>query len=122
MRTSDGNASVTVERQERSARGIRFAISGSGGEVARAYLYVMTNDLHDAPFGLMEDVFVAESERGSGLGTALVREVIAAAREAGCYKLIATSRASRPKVHELYERLVFANHGVEFRMNLSASA
>jgi GNAT superfamily N-acetyltransferase len=61
----------------------------------------MTNDLHEAPFGLMEDVFVAESERGSGLGTALVREVIAAARDAGCYKLIATSRASRPKVHEL---------------------
>ena len=122
MRTSDGNASVKVERQERSARGIRFSIGGSDGEVARAYLYVMTNDLHDAPFGLMEDVFVAESERGSGLGTALVREVIAAAREAGCYKLIATSRASRAKVHELYERLGFENHGFEFRMNLSASA
>ena len=122
MRTSEENASVKVERQERPARGIRFSIGGSSGEVARAYLYVMTNDLHDAPFGLMEDVFVAESERGSGLGTALVREVIAAAREAGCYKLIATSRSSRPKVHELYERLGFANHGVEFRMNLSASA
>ena len=109
---------MTVDRQERSARGIRFSIRASGGEVARAYLYVMTNDLHEEPFGLMEDVFVAESERGSGLGTALVKEVIAAAREAGCYKLIATSRASRPKVHVLYERLGFANHGVEFRMDL----
>jgi len=36
---------------------------------------------------------------------------------AGCYKLIATSRTSRPKVHELYQRLGFENHGVEFRMN-----
>ena len=113
---------MNVDRQEQPARGIRFSISGSSGEVARAYLYVMTNDLHEAPFGLMEDVFVAESERGSGLGTVLVREVIAAARDAGCYKLIATSRASRPRVHELYERLGFANHGVEFRMNLGASA
>jgi len=38
--------------------------------------------------------------------------------EAGCYKLVATSRASRPRVHELYERLGFENYGVEFRMNL----
>lgn len=110
---------TNVHREERTARGIRFSIAGADGEVARAYLYIMTNDLHDAPFGLLEDVFVAESERGSGLGTALVAEVIAAAREAGCYKLVATSRASRPKVHELYERLGFENYGVEFRMNLT---
>src|SRR5690349_4249335 len=108
---------IKIDRQERAARGVRFSIAGTDGEIARAYLYVMTNDLHEEPFGLLEDVFVAESERGSGLGTALVNEVIAAAREAGCYKLVATSRASRPKVHELYERLGFKNYGVEFRMN-----
>ena len=107
-----------IHREERVARGIRFSIRGAKGEVARAYLYVMTNDLHDAPFGLLEDVFVAASERGGGLGTTLVNEVVAAARAAGCYKLVATSRASRPKVHELYERLGFKNYGIEFRMNL----
>jgi GNAT superfamily N-acetyltransferase len=106
-----------IRREDRPARGIRFSIAGAGGDAARAYLYIMMNDLHDAPFGLLEDVFVAESERGGGLGTTLVREVIAAAREAGCYKLIATSRASRPKVHELYERLGFTSHGLEFRMD-----
>jgi GNAT superfamily N-acetyltransferase len=106
-----------IRREERRARGIRFSIGNARGEVARAYLYIMTNDLHEAPFGLLEDVFVAESERGSGLGTKLVEEVIGAARDAGCYKLVATSRASRPKVHELYERLGFTNYGVEFRLN-----
>jgi GNAT superfamily N-acetyltransferase len=111
---------VKVDRQIRPAHGIRFSISGADGEIARAYLYVMNNDLHAAPFGLLEDVYVNESERGTGLGTTLVKEVIAAAREAGCYKLIATSRASRLKVHELYERLGFENYGLEFRMNLSA--
>jgi len=109
---------LNIQRQERPARGFRFSIGGEHGEVARAYLYVMTNDLHDTPFGLLEDVFVAESERGNGLGTALVNEVIAAAREAGCYKLVATSRASRPKVHEFYERLGFTKYGLEFRMDL----
>jgi len=108
---------MKVERQERTAKGIRFSILGNGRELARAYLYVMTNDLHDAPFGLLEDVYVDESQRGNGLGTALVKEIVSAARDAGCYKLIATSRTSRPKVHELYERLGFEKHGVEFRMN-----
>jgi GNAT superfamily N-acetyltransferase len=109
---------MKVDRQDRAAKGIRFSISGEGREVARAYLYVMTNDLHEAPFGLLEDVYVDESQRGGGLGSALVKEVIGAARELGCYKLVATSRTSRPKVHELYERLGFAKHGVEFRINL----
>lgn len=113
---------MKIDRQERAARGVRFSISSNDGEVARAYLYVMTNDLHHEPFGLLEDVFVAEPERGSGLGTALVSEVIAAAREAGCYKLIATSRVSRPRVHELYRQLGFENHGFEFRMNFGAGA
>ncbi|HEY3517041.1 MAG TPA: hypothetical protein VGL98_08330 [Gammaproteobacteria bacterium] len=40
-----------IDREERPARGIRFSIAGPEGEVARAYLYVMTNDLHAAPFG-----------------------------------------------------------------------
>jgi len=111
---------MKVDRQDRAARGIRFSVLGEGGEVARAYLYVMTNDLHEAPFGLLEDVHVDESQRGNGVGTALVKEVIAAAQEVGCYKLIATSRTSRPKVHELYERLGFEKHGVEFRINFGA--
>ena len=112
---------MQIERTSRDAKGIRFSASRDGAEVARAYLYVMHNDLHQEPFGLLEDVYVAESERGSGIGTALVREVIAAASELGCYKLLATSRASRPKVHALYKRLGFENYGLEFRMNLGGS-
>ena len=109
---------MKIEQQTRLAHGTRFSVSADGREVARAYLYLMSNDLHAEPFGLLEDVFVDESARGDGIGTALVNEVIAAARQAGCYKLIATSRASRPKVHALYERLGFENYGVEFRMDL----
>jgi GNAT superfamily N-acetyltransferase len=109
---------VKINRQTRLAHGMRFSVSADGREIGRAYLYLMSNDLHDEPFGLLEDVFVEESARGDGVGTALVNEVIAAARRSGCYKLIATSRASRPKVHALYESLGFENYGVEFRMNL----
>jgi GNAT superfamily N-acetyltransferase len=100
------------------SRGIRFAVQKSGQEVGRAYLYIMRNDLHQQPFGLMEDVFVNEESRGSRLGSILVERVMQAAREAGCYKLIATSRHERPRVHELYKRLGFSNHGLEFRIKL----
>ncbi len=113
---------MNVERRERPAKGIRFSISRDGREVAHAYLYVMSNDLHDAPFGLLEDVYVEESQRGAGFGTGLVNEIVSAARELGCYKLIATSRATRPKVHALYVRLGFEKHGVEFRMDFAAEA
>src|SRR5437660_1168017 len=115
----DGVGCVKVDRRIQTAHGIRFSISGGEGEIARAYLYVMRNDLHDAPFGLLEDVYVDESQRGGGLATRLVQEVIAAAREAGCYKLIATSRTSRPKVHELYQRLGLESNGVESRKKWS---
>jgi len=108
---------MNVSQEPKEASGIRFSIDDGGSEVARAYLYLMSNDLHDAPFGLLEDVHVDESQRGSGIGTQLVENVIATAKDAGCYKLIATSRHARQKVHELYARLGFQNHGVEFRID-----
>lgn len=85
--------------------------------MARAYLYIMKNDLHKEPFGLMEDVFVDENLRGQGIGTELVKKVIKTARENKCYKLIATSRHENPRVRVLYERLGFKNHGLEFRID-----
>jgi GNAT superfamily N-acetyltransferase len=109
---------MDVSRENRAAQGIRFSVRVDGVEVARAYLYLMNNDLHQEPFGLMEDVFVDESQRCEGLGTKLVNEVVTAAKESGCYKLIATSRDSRPKVHDLYRRLGFSDHGREFRIDL----
>ena len=97
--------------------GIRLSIQENDQELARATLYLMTNSLHKRPFGLMEDVFVTENLRGQGIGTKLVNEIIDEAKARGCYKLIATSRYSRPKVHELYLQLGFKDHGKEFRVD-----
>lgn len=99
------------------AKGIKFSLVESDREIARAYLYLMHNELHQEPFGLLEDVYVAEDSRGKGLGTELVKKVIQAAKEQGCYKLIATSRKSRLQVHQLYKRLGFQERGLEFRID-----
>lgn len=100
------------------SEGLRFSLSREGKEIARAYLFLMYNDLHSEPFGLLEDVFVEETHRKQGLGTDLVHEVILVAKEKKCYKLICTSRHSRPQVHAWYEKLGFKNYGKEFRMDL----
>ena len=108
---------ANIQAKTVEAIGIKLFILEGERETARAYLYIMHNDLHSEPFGLLEDVYVAQSQRGQGLGTSLVEQAIAKAKELGCYKLIATSRTSRPKVHQLYLKLGFEERGREFRIN-----
>ncbi len=102
-----------------SASGLRISISVDDKEVARAHLYLLKNDLHEQPFGLVEDVFVDEAYRSCGAGGRLLGAIIEEAKSANCYKLIATSRSdgTRESVHAWYKRLGFLEWGTEFRMN-----
>lgn len=108
---------MEIKQKQIEAGGIKFFIQKEGKEVARAYLYILKNDLHVRPFGFLEDVFVDESERGAGLGKQIVQAVMEAARHAGCYKLVGTSRYEREKVHQMYKKLGFKDYGKEFRVN-----
>ncbi|HAT03485.1 MAG TPA: GNAT family N-acetyltransferase [Candidatus Magasanikbacteria bacterium] len=107
---------ITQETQHKSFA-IRFSAQEDGKEVGRAYLYIIYNDLHEEPYGLMEDVFVDEKYRGSGVGTQLVYKVIGESRTQGCRKLVAQSRYSKDSVHALYKKLGFTDHGKNFRMD-----
>ena len=108
---------MEISCKDISACGKKFFVEKDSKEIARAYLYVMHNDLHTSPFGLLEDVYVDESFRGKGVGTELVKKVIKEAKKLGCYKLIGTSRHSRLKVHGLYLKLGFKDWGKEFRID-----
>lgn len=109
---------MNINQSNANCSGIKFTIQDDhGNDIGRAFLYIMHNDLHKQPFGLMEDVYIDEEMRGQRLGTFLVRRIIKTAKEMGCYKLIATSRRSRPKVHELYIKLGFRDQGTEFRID-----
>ena len=108
---------IKSNREDKSYA-IKITAEENGEVLGRASLYIMFNDLHKEPFGFLEDVFVEEKNRGSGIGTKLVNEVIAEAKKLNCYKLICTSRYEKPKVHALYEKLGFKDHGKEFRMDL----
>lgn len=91
-----------------------------GGEcVGGMYLYLIHNDSHTQPYGLLEDVLVKEEHRKRGIGTMLVQEALKEAERLNCYKVIGTSRTSRENVHAWYEKLGMKKHGFEFRINLS---
>jgi GNAT superfamily N-acetyltransferase len=108
---------MKVKKKEIEGKGIRFSVVINNKEVGRAFLYILYNDLHKEPFGFLEDVYIDENLRGRGIGTKLLNEIIEEARKNECYKIVATSRHSRPEVHKLYERIGFRNRGIEFRLD-----
>lgn len=96
----------------------RLSITDRGREIARAWIFFISNDLHDKQYALLEDVFVHEEYRGQGYGKQIVNEAIREAKKSGCYKIIGTSRYGRENVHSFYRKLGFAEWGKEFRMDL----
>lgn len=106
-----------LEKIENKSYAIKFSINKDGLEVGRSRLYLIYNDLHKEPYGLLEDVFVLEQYRALGYGKKLVEAVIEKARELGCTKLVGQSRYGRDKVHKLYENLGFKDYGKNFRID-----
>jgi len=109
---------MKIKKKKIEEKGIRFSAEINGREIGRAFLYILYNDLHKGPFGFLEDVYINENLRGQGIGTKLLNEVINEAKRNECYKIVATSRHSRPKVHKLYKRLEFKDQGIEFRLDI----
>lgn len=108
---------MQIKKTEKQLKAIKIEAEKDDKIVGRAYLYLIYNDLHQEPYGLLEDVFVEDSERGQGTGTELVKAVIEEAKVQGCIKLIGCSRYTRPNVHEWYKSLGFQDYGKEFRMD-----
>jgi GNAT superfamily N-acetyltransferase len=107
---------MEIKKTDKQTQAIKLEIEENGKTVGRAFLYFIYNDLHAEPYGLLEDVFVDDSQRGQGTGTKLVEQIIEEARLGGCYKLIACSRNSRPQVQEWYKKLGFEDYGKEFKI------
>lgn len=78
-------------------------------------LLVMHNLAHRGiPSAIAEDVVVAESRQGQGIGRHMMAYAVEQARLAGCYKLALSSNRKRKDAHAFYESLGFAQHGLSF--------
>uniref|UniRef100_A0AAU2VSN4 GNAT family N-acetyltransferase n=1 Tax=Streptomyces sp. NBC_00008 TaxID=2903610 RepID=A0AAU2VSN4_9ACTN len=67
---------------------------------------------------VVEGVRVHTDERGSGLGTLLMRWAVDESRRQGCRLVQLTSDASRTDAHRFYERLGFVASHVGFKLAL----
>ncbi len=109
---------MNLKLTEKTTVAIRVSIDEEGVEMGRAWLYLIYNDLHAEPYGLLEDVYVQTGKRGQGIGRKLLEKILFEAKNRKCYKIIGTSRMSRDMVHEWYKRLGFKEYGLEFRMDI----
>jgi|SRR3989344_7241458 len=109
---------MKLKKTHKSSSYTKIEILDGKKSIGRAFLYLIKNDLHKQPYGLMEDVFVDEKYRSQGLGRKLVSEIIKFAKKYKCTKLIGTSRMQRKNVHNFYQRQGFKKWGYEFRMDL----
>jgi GNAT superfamily N-acetyltransferase len=67
---------------------------------------------------IIEGVRIDADERGSGLGTQLIRWAIDASRHQGCRLVQLTSDKSRTDAHRFYERLGFEASHTGFKLQL----
>lgn len=109
---------MEIKRKNLEVKGIRFSAVVDDKEVGRVFLYILHNDIRNKKFGYFEDLFVEKEYRRQGIGSQLIKELIDLAKENNCYKIVATSRHGKDKVHEVYKKIGFADFGKEFKMYL----
>ncbi len=105
---------------EIDAAGGVVLVAELGGEVVGVCQLIVFRHLQ-AQGGLcaeVESVHVHPNHRGSGVGTALLRDAVGRARALGCYRVQLTSDARREDAHRFYERLGFSPTHVGFKMLL----
>ena len=99
-----------------------YVAERAGDIVGSFALLVMHNLGHlGAPSAIVEDVVVAPTSQGQGIGKAMMQFAIDRCREKGCYKLVLSSNAKREDAHAFYESLGFERHGFSFRVDVAES-
>ena len=112
------NINTTIEKDFYS---VKLTAEENGEVLGWIYLYVLGNSRHEEPWGFLENLYVEPEHRSKGIGRQLVSAAIEEAKKRDCYKLLGTTRHTKPELHAFYERFGFKNWGVEFRMDLKDS-
>ena len=95
-------------------------VAESGGKIIGTFaLAIMDNLAHmGAKSGLIEDVVVAKSFQGQGIGKQMMKRAIEICKEKSCYKACLSSNLKRHNAHKFYESIGFNIHGYSFTMEL----
>lgn len=89
----------------------RVITNENGIVVATGMLLVERKIIHECgSVGHIEDISVAKTEQGKGLGISMIKELSSVAKEAGCYKVILDCS---PHNVGFYEKCGYKNDGSE---------
>jgi GNAT superfamily N-acetyltransferase len=110
--------SQTFKTENFPAEGIKIAVYEEDKEIGIAIVYIIDNPNRGIKYGMLQEVMISPEHRGKGIGTQLIQKALDTAKDAGCYKVLASSRFERENVHKLYERFGFVKHGFDFRLDL----
>jgi GNAT superfamily N-acetyltransferase len=71
----------------------------------------------DKPIGYLEDLFVASSARGTGLGKALLNDLLATAKAEGWSRVYWHTHKTNHHAQKLYNQYVQADDFIRYRIN-----
>jgi len=74
--------------------------------------------LHRGLSGLIDELIVAKSYRGKGVGKQLLSSVIEKSRQLGCCEVEVSSEKTNAKAREFYRQCGFTERGVLFEIDL----
>ena len=74
--------------------------------------------LHRGLSGLIDEVIIAKSYRGKGLGKQLLSSAIKKSRQLGCCEVEVSTEKTNIKAREFYRQCGFAERGVFFEIDL----
>jgi GNAT superfamily N-acetyltransferase len=96
-----------------------LALDEHGVPVGTFSLMVFSSLSHGGSRQAMLDaVVVTHSQRGRGVGEAMLKQALNLAAASGCYKMSLSSNLKRADAHRFYERLGFSQHGISFNLSL----
>ena len=98
-----------LEKAEASSNYVAFVAETVEGIVGFTALHVLPYLIHTGNDGYLSELFIRESARGQGVGTALLRRVQDEARRRGCFRL----RLINVKTRDSYQRGFYAKNGWE---------
>jgi GNAT superfamily N-acetyltransferase len=97
-----------VEALGSDAHNRLFVLEVDGQVCGTAFLTVCLDSMYGfKPFGTVENLIVASTHRGRGLGRALMSAVEEEARSRGCTKLMLLSSVARVEAHAFFSRIGF---------------
>lgn len=101
---------------------VYLALDLTGSPIGTFSLMVFCSPSHQGTRqGMLDAVVVTRSQRGQGVGRAMLRHALTMAASMGCYKLALSSNLKRVDAHRFYEELGFQQHGISFSIPLTPS-